>query len=242
MQIDPAKDGLSLLNRTRLVSGAAFNPKNSFFGNVGNFTPPEKTPDQVYGGTYAQVLSGSRLATNVIAQNPMNNNPTIAGLKYFGQSPAFKVALDMPFAKPVGVFKALESGAGSCGFSILTNPLLQGDIPLASAMGILITGSELLSDSPILGAVSGIVNNIGNALPSSIFTVTDAIGSFTNQVTDIIGGQASSLIRLTDSNVLIPFMGAAATAFAGSGATPFGLEKLSIGISLAFEVKKALKL
>lgn len=233
---------LSILNRQKLISGKAFNPSHGFFGNFGNVVPSERELAEVYGGTFAQLQNGARLATNVIAQNPINNVPTIAGYKYFGQSPNFKVAMDMPFAKKVGVFNSPINGSGAGSFSILNNPLLKGDIPLVHAIGILTTGSQLTSGSSLLSSVGNITSTVGTALSGlNIFTPTDAISSFTDAVTDTIGGSASSLIRLTDPDVLIPFMSSLSLAYAGAARPPFSNDTVSKGVAIALSVNNALR-
>ena len=241
MQIT-ANSPLSILNRQKLISGQAYNPSHGFFGNAGNEVPSERTAAEVYGGTFAQLQNGVRLATNVIAQNPINNAPTIAGYKYFGQSPNFKVAMDMPFAKRVGVFHSPVNGAGAGSFSIFNNPALKGDIPLAHAIGILTTGSQLTSGSSLLSSVGSITSIVGTALTGlNIFTPTNATNSYVDAVTSTIGGSASSLIRLTDPDVLIPFMSSLSLAYAGAARPPFSNDTVSKGVALALTVSSALR-
>lgn len=242
MQIN-TNSPLNILNRQRLISGRAYNPSHGFFGNYSDELPTDRTNAEVYGGTYAFLQNGSRLATNVITQNPINNPPTIAGYKYFGQSPNYKVAMDMPYARPVGVFYSPINGAGAGSFGIINNPVFRNDLPLAHAIGILMTGSQLSSGSSLLSSVGNIVNSVGTTLSAigNIFIPTNAVNSYTDAVTSTIGGSASSLIRLTDPDVLIPFMGALSYAYAGAARSPFSNDTISKGVALAYTVNRSLR-
>jgi len=245
--------GLGLAIRQGLIAGRLYNPTYSFFGNKSFPPPPDKTMAEIHGGTYGMLLNNNiRIPSNIIALNPLNMAPTIAGFKYFGQNPAFRVSMDMPFAKPIGSFTSAISGCASNIFSMLNNILLMAKqgISLLSAVAVMLTG-KFITDiaTPLFGFLSSTIGTLGIILSAAgvLFLPSYAVSSV-NGLTDSIGGYSNYYINLTDKNSLVPFVSSLSSIYSttsdGNSYTnsPFNTDLVSQAAVLASEVRMSLNL
>lgn len=121
-----------------------------------------------YGGSYGAADGGSRVASNVIAKNPLLTRPTVAGLRYFGQNQVSKVSMDQPLAKKIGQFPSPQHGAGMNFHDFNTNPNFQGAQNVAGVTGALLYGSQF---KKVTGATALISGSLGSIVASAFSNI-----------------------------------------------------------------------
>lgn len=115
--------------------------------------------------------------SNIAANNPNLNSPSVAGLRFFGQNPIAILSQDQIFPKPVAQYPSNIHGAGMTNFRFVKDPLFAGNNPIAYSFGVLSLGSQFVNipgaNTLISGGMQSILSSsikslIQNLLPSNI--------------------------------------------------------------------------
>ena len=155
------------------------------------------------GGSYPAVSGGSRIASNVLAKNPLMTRPTVAGMRYFGQNQVHKVCMDAPIARRIGQFPTPQHGSGMNFHDFNTNPNFRGQVSVASATGTLLYGpqfknvagaSTLLSGGLANILVTALTDILSNSLPSQLQSGVSGLSTIVSALSG--GGSVTDVLRL----------------------------------------------
>jgi hypothetical protein len=194
--------------------------RHKFFGQVKEASGEALDLKKLIAGTIPKTEDGKRIPMNKVANNPSLTMPTVTGMKFFGQSPLFKVAMDQLHAKKIGVFPTATHGAGMNSFDFTNNPMFSGEGSLMSIVGKILLGGNA-------DAVSG----EGHQLFEPLKGLSNIIGK--------AGGAdfQTKINPASDTGKLLPML---AAGFAG-GQNPFSSSALSDGQTMAKEVMQYIK-
>lgn len=153
------------------------------------------------GNFLSELITGKRIPSNVIAKNPMMQNPSYVGKAFFGENPnaMANVDIDQLFPKMIAVFPQMQNGAGTTSFSMQNFGSFSKSMPLTNFVSKVITGSSNITSQRKLNQVTKVV---------------DEINSFT-------GSKSTDLVDVTRADNAIPVMMAMSTSFSGLNKSVF---------------------
>jgi hypothetical protein len=172
-----------------------------------------KTGGQAIGGFMSEVISGQRISTSKMANNPMLVSPSYAGKAFFGEAPVALPAIDQLFCRRVGAFGTTQGGSGVVSFGMQNFSSFGGALSIASVVSRMVTGSS----TP----------------PSTSTYYGEQVASLTSNLCSSLNVSTSSSIEMRRSDNAIPFMQGLSGAIVGETFSPFGSSTFSNGWKLA---------
>lgn len=203
-----------------MVRGQMTMDRHYFFNMVKSGGEDSRTLKEMLGGTIPKTEDGKRIPMNKQANNPALASPSITGMKFFGQSPLFKTAIDQLHAKKIGVFPSPANGAGLNAFDFQKNPLFNGEAKLQDIVGKIMFGAQGSS-----------ISGEGHQLFNPMKELSDMIGK---------AGGADAQTKINPASDTSKLMQMVSAGFAG-GKNPFGSSVISDGMDMSKEVQQYIK-
>lgn len=218
----------------------------TFYGNrTGSSQVANKTLKQVKGGNVQKVLDGKRPPMVEVTNNPTLARPNVAGLKYFGQLPVFKTAMDQVLNRVVGVFPTGAAGSGSNAFFFQNSGLFAGAQTLTSMVSSIIGGTNAASTiTPLVVNAAQAVLNGEDPAQYLTDTLTKYVYNASSQIGTFLGANMLSNIDLTKPDEMVQMIHGASAFFsdATNGGTPaFDTTTIAQGVTYATNVTKYLQ-
>jgi hypothetical protein len=189
---------MSVFTNSAYLLGNLRTEDHLFFNKI---SQPYATTDEdiaaTYGGSYPVVSGGSRIASNVLAKNPLMTKPNVAGMRYFGQNPISKVCMDQDLPKRIGQFPTPQHGSGMNCHDFNTNPVYLGAQSVGSVTGAILYGpqfkkvagaSKVISGSLASIAISALTNILNISLPSSMQSSITGLSSILGALNSLTSG------------------------------------------------------
>lgn len=211
----------TIFEQMSMVRGTVTMDRHYFFNMVKPATGEALDFKQFLGGTIPKTEDGKRIPMNKQANNPALTGPTVTGMKFFGQSPLFKAAVDQLHAKRIGVFPTATHGAGMNAFDFQNNELFKDADSLMNVVGKI-----------LLGGSASAIKDESHQLFNPLKTLADTVGKSqgADSKTQINpSGDASKLIQMC------------AGGFTQDGKNPFSGSAISDGVSMAKDVTQYIK-
>lgn len=224
------------------IIGNVVRTDYAFFNNIPGVSSPENKSDvEQIGGTAQELTKGSKPPIVKVTNNPTLQRPTVAGMKYFGQSPVFKMAVDQLINRAVGIFPTGSHGSGSNAFHFTSSGLFGGTQNLTSIMAQVVGGTNAA------GSMTSLLTNAFTALakgqdPTTFLTdnLTKYVYNATTQVSSLLGANALSTIDLTKPDEVVQLIYGVSSFFGGSSGG-FDTTTISKGVTYATDVANYIK-
>jgi hypothetical protein len=173
----------------------------------------EQTGGLAIGGFMSELITGSRLPTQKIANNPSLRPPSYAGKTFFGETPCALPAVDQLFCRKVGSFGNASGGSGADSFGMQNFASFGGSLDIASVVTKMVTGSSNIPD------------------PTTFFGkhMEEMVGNVCN----VLNVAKTASIEMRRSDNAIPFTIGLSAAIAGEVFSPFGSKAISDGWKVA---------
>jgi len=165
------------------------------------------------GSFMSEVLTGKRIATSKIANNPMLTPPSMAGKSFFGESPVSLPAVDQVFCRKIGAFGTTSGGTGVVSFGMQNFASMGGSQSISSVVANLITGSS--------------------AIPSPTTFYGQQVATMTTNLCSNMNVPVTSMIEMRRSDNAIPLMLGMSAVMVGENFSPFGSKPMTQGWALA---------
>ena len=189
---------MSVFTNAAYLLGHIRTEDHIFYNRVSEpFATTSETLAESYGGSYPTVSGGTRVAANVLSKNPLMTKPSVAGMRYFGQSSISKVCMDQALPRRMGQFPTPQHGSGMNFHDFNTNPVFAGSQNVAGVTGALLYGgqfknvtgaSALISGSLATIALSAITNLLSLSLPDSLQSSISGLSSMSSALTSLTSG------------------------------------------------------
>ena len=165
------------------------------------------------GNFMSELVTGKRIPTQKIANNPSLRPPSYAGKAFFGETPVSLPAVDQLFCRKVGSFGEPTGGSGTDSFGMQNFASFGGVMDVASVVTKMITGSSKVPDTNTYygQSVNTMISNVAN----------------------ILNVKSGSSIEMRRSDNAIPMMIGLSAAIAGQSFSPFGSGTMSDGWKIA---------
>ena len=165
------------------------------------------------GNFMSELITGKRIPTQKIANNPSLRPPSYQGKAFFGETPVSLPAVDQLFCRKVGSFGEPSGGSGTDSFGMQNFASFGGVMDVASVVTKMITGSSNVPDSNSYYGqnVNTMISNVAN----------------------ILNVKSGSSIEMRRSDNAIPMMIGLSAAIAGQSFSPFGSGTMSDGWKIA---------
>ena len=165
------------------------------------------------GNFMSELITGKRIPTQKIANNPSLRPPSYQGKAFFGETPVSLPAVDQLFCRKVGSFGEPTGGSGTDSFGMQNFASFGGVMDVASVVTKMITGS---SKAPDTNSYYG-----------------QSVNTMISNVANILNVKSGSSIEMRRSDNAIPMMIGLSAAIAGQVFSPFGSGTMSDGWKLA---------
>jgi len=165
------------------------------------------------GNYMSELVTGKRIPTQKIANNPSLRPPSYAGKAFFGETPVALPAVDQLFCRKVGSFGEPTGGSGTDSFGMQNFASFGGVLNVASVVSRMVTGSS-------------VVPNTNSYYGQSVNTLISNVSNILN-----VGTNASIEMRRSDN--AIPMMIGLSAAIAGQSFSPFGSGVMADGWKIA---------
>ena len=165
------------------------------------------------GSFMSEVLTGQRIASSMLANNPMLTPPSMAGKSFFGEAPVSLPAVDQVFCRKVGAFGAPTGGTGVVSFGMQNFASMGGALSIASVVSNLVTGSS--------------------AIPSPTTFYGQQVATMTSNLCNNMNVPITSMIEMRRSDNAIPLMLGMSAVMIGENFSPFGSKPMTQGWALA---------
>jgi hypothetical protein len=206
--------GLDTINS--LSSSAPLGGSLSSFGSMGS-AALNSLLDQVGGfsiGNYmSELVTGKRIPTQKIANNPCLRPPSYQGKAFFGETPCALPAVDQLFCRKVGSFSNPTSGSGADSFGAQNFASFDGSSSVSSVITRMVSGSS--------------------NIPSPTTYYGEKMNQMIENVCNNLNVPTNASIEMRRSDNSIPFFIALSAAIAGESFSPFGSKPISEGWKLA---------
>ena len=165
------------------------------------------------GNFMSELITGKRIPTQKIANNPSLRPPSYQGKAFFGETPVALPAVDQLFCRKVGSFGEPTGGSGTDSFGMQNFASFGGSLDIGSVVARMVTGSGVVPDTNSFYGqnVNTIINNVAN----------------------ILNVKTGSTIEMRRSDNAIPMMIGLSAAIAGQSFSPFGSGTMSDGWKIA---------
>ena len=165
------------------------------------------------GSFMSEVLTGKRIDTSKIANNPMLTSPSFHGKSFFGEAPVSLPAIDQVYCKRIGSFGTMSGGGGAPSFAMQNFASMGGSQPISAVISSLVTGSSVLP-------------------PSTTFYGQQVATMVTNLCSNM-NVPTTSNIEMRRSDNSIPLMLGLSATMVGENFSPFGSTPFTSGWKLA---------
>ena len=165
------------------------------------------------GSFMAELITGSRIPCQKIANNPSLRPPSYAGKSFFGETPCALPAVDQVFCRKIGSFGAPTGASGADSFGMQNFASFGGSQSLSSIVTRMVTGSSVLP-------------------PQTTF-IGQSMTALVSNISSILNVPSTSSIEMRRSDNSIPFMIGLSAAIAEETFSPFGSKVMSEGWKLA---------
>lgn len=165
------------------------------------------------GSFMSEVLTGQRIASSTIANNPMLTPPSMAGKSFFGEAPISLPAVDQVFCRKIGAFGTPTGGTGVVSFGMQNFASMGGALSIASVVSNLVSGSS--------------------AIPSPTTFYGQQVATMTSNLCNNMNVPITSMIEMRRSDNAIPLMLGMSAVMIGENFSPFGSKPMTQGWALA---------
>jgi len=165
------------------------------------------------GSFMSEVLTGQRIASSMLANNPMLTPPSMAGKSFFGEAPISLPAVDQVFCRKIGAFGTPTGGTGVVSFGMQNFASMGGALSIASVVSNLVTGSS--------------------AIPSPATFYGQQVATMTSNLCSNMNVPVTSLIEMRRSDNAIPLMLGMSAVMVEENFSPFGSGPMTQGWALA---------
>lgn len=172
-----------------------------------------QTGGQAMGGFMSKLLTGARIASATLANNPTLIPPSFAGKSFFGEAPISLPAIDQTFCRKIGAFAATSGASGTMSFGMQNFASMGGSLPISSVITNMLIGTTV---------VPAATNFFGKEIATKI-----------GNVCSILNVASTATIEMRRSDNAIPLMIGMSSAIAGESFSPFGSSTFSNGWKLA---------
>jgi hypothetical protein len=189
------------LSQFGILGGIAGGPLLQQFGGmaIGNFM--------------SELLTGSRIPTQKIANNPSLRAPSYAGKAFFGETPCALPAVDQLFCRRVGSFGNASGGSGADSFGMQNFASFGGVQSISSIVSKMVTGSSFV--------------------PPATSYFAENLNSMVSDVCNVLNVATTATIEMRRSDNAIPFMIGFSAAVANESFSPFESKISSDGWKVA---------
>lgn len=228
---DNEKD-LSIFNVFAMIRGHATQDKHGFFGEKGKGGQLEEKLKEYLAATFPKIEDGKRIPMNKTAKNPALSSPNVQAMRFFGQLPIFKTAMDQIIAKPIGVFLTATQGSGMNAFNFMGGGGGSSGGGSSGGGGGSSAGSfQSIITNTLFGSQASLITE-GHHLFEKLQTMANTAGA------KIGADHKTEMDPATDTAAVIRGV---ALAFAGGETDPFDTSTYSDGVDMAKEVQTYLK-
>ena len=165
------------------------------------------------GNFMSELVTGKRIPTQKIANNPSLRPPSYAGKAFFGETPVALPAVDQLFCRKVGSFGEPTGGSGTDSFGMQNFASFGGALDIGSVVAKMVTGSSVV--------------------PNSNSYYGQNVNTMISNVCNILNVKTGSTIEMRRSDNAIPMMIGLSAAIAGQSFSPFGSGTMSDGWKIA---------
>jgi hypothetical protein len=165
------------------------------------------------GNFMSELITGSRIPTQRLANNPSLRPPSYAGKCFFGETPCALPAVDQVFCRKVGSFGNPMNGSGTDSFEMQNFASFGGALNIGSVVARMVTGSSIVPDTSTYYGQS--------------------VNSMIGNVCSVLNVPLASKIEMRRSDNAIPFVIGLSAAIAEETFSPFGSKPISQGWKLA---------
>lgn len=175
--------------------GSILNTISSLAGGIGGASAGPRLETAELGNFLSELITGNRIPNNVIAKNPMLQQPSYVGKAFFGEfpNPLANIDINQLFNKPIAVFPQPSSGTGTTSFSMQNFSSFSGSMNIQSFAAKVLTGSTDISSQRKLNQITDVVNKI----------------------TNLTGAKPNDIIEIQRADNAMPMMMALSTIFSG---------------------------
>ena len=153
------------------------------------------------GNFMSELLTGSRIPTQKIANNPSLRPPSYAGKAFFGETPCALPAVDQLFCRRVGSFGNASGGSGADSFGMQNFASFGGVQSISSIVSKMVTGSSFV--------------------PPAASYYAENLNSMVSDVCNVLNVATNATIEMRRSDNAIPFMIGFSAAVAQEAFSPF---------------------
>ena len=165
------------------------------------------------GNFMSELLTGSRIPTQKIANNPSLRPPSYAGKAFFGETPCALPAVDQLFCRRVGSFGNASGGSGADSFGMQNFASFGGVQSISSIVSKMVTGSSFA--------------------PPATSYYAENLNSMVQNVCNVLNVPTNASIEMRRSDNAIPFMVGFSAAVANESFSPFESKICSDGWKVA---------
>ena len=199
-----------------LLSSSPLGGVLSQFGALGGVAAGpllQQTGGLAIGNFMSELITGTRIPTQKIANNPTLRPPSYAGKAFFGETPCALPAVDQLFCRKVGSFGNPTGGTGADSFGMQNFASFGGAMDIGSVVSKMVTGSSSIPDTSTY---------FGKSMQTMI-----------GNVCNILNVKTNASIEMRRSDNAIPFVIGMSAAISGESFSPFGSKPISDGWKLA---------
>jgi len=223
---------ISLTNPTANISRIASQVGSNVINSVLNATPLggvlsslgplgslvagpllEQFGGMAIGNFMSELITGKRVPSQKLANNPSLRPPSYAGKAFFGETPCALPAVDQLFCRKIGSFGNSSGGSGADSFGFQNFASFGQGLSIGSVVARMVTGSSTIpSMNTFYGqSVNGMIGNVAN----------------------IMNVLPTSNIEMRRSDNAIPLIIGLSAAIAEESFSPFGSKNIQQGWQLA---------
>lgn len=199
-----------------LINATPLGGVLSSFGPLGSLVAGpllEQFGGNAIGSFMSELITGSRIPTQKLANNPSLRAPSYAGKCFFGETPCALPAVDQVFCRKVGSFGNPMNGSGTDSFEMQNFASFGGALNIGSVVARMVTGSSIVPDTNTYYGQS--------------------VNSMIGNVCNVLNVPLGSKIEMRRSDNAIPFVIGLSAAIAEETFSPFGSKPISEGWKLA---------
>jgi hypothetical protein len=199
-----------------LLSSPSLGGSLNSFGSMGSVAAGpllEQVGGFAIGNFMSELITGKRIPTQKIANNPSLRPPSYQGKAFFGETPCALPAVDQLFCRKVGSFGNAAGGSGTDSFGMQNFASYGGTSDISSVITRMVSGSS--------------------NIPSPTTYYGQNMNQMISNVCNVLNVPTNSSIEMRRSDNSIPFFIGLSAAIAGESFSPFGSKPISEGWKLA---------
>jgi hypothetical protein len=199
-----------------LLSSPSLGGSLNSFGSMGSVAAGpllEQVGGFAIGNFMSELITGKRIPTQKIANNPSLRPPSYQGKAFFGETSCALPAVDQLFCRKVGSFGNPTGGSGTDSFGMQNFASYGGTSDISSVITRMVSGSS--------------------NTPSPTTYYGQNMNQMISNVCNVLNVPTNSSIEMRRSDNSIPFFIGLSAAIAGESFSPFGSKPISEGWKLA---------